>query len=85
MDAHYKILKECHYIIFTLPTPLTKNKDPDMSYISSAIESSKKYFRKNQTIILESTVYPGATEEYFVPAFKDQGFKVGINIFLGYS
>ena len=40
LTSDYKILKECHYIIFTLPTPLTKNKDPDMNYISSAIESS---------------------------------------------
>lgn len=85
LTSSYKVLKECHYIIFTLPTPLTKNKDPDMNYISSALESSKKYFKKNQLIILESTVYPGATEEYFVPVFEEQGFKVGKNIFLGYS
>ncbi len=85
LTSSYKVLKECHYIIFTLPTPLTKNKDPDMNYISSALESSKKYFKKNQLIILESTVYPGATEEYFIPVFEEQGFKVGKNIFLGYS
>ncbi len=56
-----------------------------MSYISSAINLSKDFFRKGQLIILESTVYPGATEEYFLKAFKNKNLIVGKNIYLGYS
>ena len=66
----FKSLKNCDCVVFALPTPLTKNKDPDMSYIQNAINLSENYFRKNQTIILESTVYPGATEEFFLPIIK---------------
>ena len=57
-------ISKCDYIIFCLPTPLKKNT-PDMSYIILAFNKVFKYLRKNQTIILESSVYPGATEEIF--------------------
>jgi len=85
LSCNMNLIQSCNYIIYALPTPLTKNKDPDMSYINSALNSSQNFFRKNQLIILESTVYPGATEEFFLNAFEHRGFKIGINIFLGYS
>ena len=72
LTNNYKSIKKADSVIFTLPTPITKNKDPDMTYISSALQSAKNYFTKNQLVVLESTVYPGATADYFLPIFKDR-------------
>ena len=83
-DKYYHI-KKCHTIIFALPTPITKNKDPDMSYIYSSLQSAKKYISRNQLLILESTVYPGATADLFLPIIKQKNLTIGKNIFLGYS
>ncbi len=72
-------ISECKYLIFCLPTPLKKNK-PDMSYIKSAFNTVFPYLKKRQTIILESSVYPGATEEIFLKKLKSN-FNVGKNFF----
>ena len=85
MSNNYKFIEKSDFIIFTLPTPITKNRDPDMTYISSSLKEAKKYFRKKQLIVLESTVYPGATADYFLPIFKELQFLVGKNIYLGFS
>jgi UDP-N-acetyl-D-glucosamine dehydrogenase len=85
LTNNYKSIKKADSVIFTLPTPITKNKDPDMTYISSALQSAKNYFTKNQLVVLESTVYPGATADYFLPIFKEKNLIAGKNIFLGYS
>ena len=76
-------ISKCDYIIFCLPTPLKKNT-PDMSYIILAFNKVFKYLRKNQTIILESSVYPGATEEIFKKKLNKK-FNIGKDFFLGYS
>ena len=70
-------------ILLCLPTPLTLHKTPDLSFVSNAI-SKIKFFKKNQTIILESTTYPGTTEEYLIEELKNN-FKIGKDIFVGYS
>ena len=85
LSNNYKFIEKSDFIIFTLPTPITKNRDPDMTYISSSLKEAKKYFRKKQLIVLESTVYPGATADYFLPIFKELQFLVGKNIYLGFS
>ncbi len=85
LSNSYSLLKKANFIIFTLPTPITKNRDPDMSYISSSLRVAKKYLRKNQLLILESTVYPGATADYFLPILKEANLTIGKNIFLGFS
>ena len=72
------------YIVICLPTPLAKNHQPDMSIIINAFNKLKKYIKKQQTIILESTVYPGATREIFCD-YLSVKFNLGKNIFLGYS
>jgi len=77
-------IRKAHYIIFCLPTPLTKNNKPDMSIIINAFNKAKKFLRKGQTIILESTVYPGATREIF-SKYLSKKFSLGINFFLCYS
>ena len=85
LTNNYKFIKRADVIIFTLPTPISKNKDPDMSFIQSALTKSKNFFKKDKIIILESTVYPGATIEYFKPIFNDRKLKIGKDIFLGFS
>ena len=65
LSTNFSIIERCDVIIVCLPTPLKNNtKEPDMSYIFGCAKSLKKYIKKNQIIILESTVYPGATREF---------------------
>ena len=59
-------ISECDLIIICLPTPLKKNKSPDMSYLETCFKQILNYIRKDQLLILESTVYPGATNEIFL-------------------
>jgi UDP-N-acetyl-D-glucosamine dehydrogenase len=68
-----------------VPTPLRKTKDPDMSYIISAADAIAKELRPGQLIILESTTYPGTTEELVLPVLEARGLKVGVDFFLAYS
>ncbi len=77
-------INKVDYIIFCLPTPLNKHKAPDMSLIKNAFNKVKKFLKKNQTIILESTVYPGATKDIFFN-YLNKKFNVGKNFFLCYS
>tara|TARA_A100001011_G_C14322735_1_gene851781 strand:+ start:5833 stop:7110 length:1278 start_codon:yes stop_codon:yes gene_type:complete len=77
-------IKESDFIILCLPTPLDKRKRPDMSKIIKAFNTMKPFLKKKQTIILESTVYPGATRNIFSP-FISKKFKIGKNFFIGYS
>tara|TARA_A100001015_G_scaffold321235_1_gene450931 strand:- start:2074 stop:3354 length:1281 start_codon:yes stop_codon:yes gene_type:complete len=72
------------YIIFCLPTPLTSKNEPDISVILKAFNSIKPYLKKNQTLILESTVYPGATR-YIFHKYLEKKFTLGKNFFYGYS
>src|SRR6516164_1122117 len=68
-----------------VPTPLRKTKDPDMSYVISAADAIAKELRSGQLIILESTTYPGTTEELILPTLEARGLKVGEDFFLAYS
>jgi UDP-N-acetyl-D-glucosamine dehydrogenase len=77
-------INKVDYIIFCLPTPLNKHKAPDMSLIKNAFNRVKKYLKKKQTIILESTVYPGATKDIFY-SYLNKKFNIGKNFFLCYS
>jgi len=81
----FSVVKKVDIIIFCLPTPINKNKDPDMNYINDGISKIKNYIKKHQVICLESTVYPGATEEFFLPIFKKKKLEPGKDIFLIYS
>jgi UDP-N-acetyl-D-glucosamine dehydrogenase len=78
-------LAEPDAISICVPTPLSKFKDPDVSYIVAATESVKKRIRRGQAIILESTTYPGTTREIMLPALKSTGLKVGQDFFLAFS
>ena len=78
-------LNECDVIIICVPTPLRKTKDPDMSYIISAGEEIQKYMRPGQLIILESTTYPGTTDEVLQPMFEEKGAKLDADFLLAFS
>ena len=81
----FKLIKETDVILICVPTPLNKYKEPDLSFINSTMENIKDNLRKGQLIILESTTYPGTTEEKIRPIIEKEGFKVGEDIFLVYS
>src|SRR3712207_1095013 len=72
-------------ISICVPTPLSKMKDPDVSYIVAATESVKRSLRRGQAIILESTTYPGTTREILLPALESTGLHVGEDFFLAFS
>ena len=75
---------ESDFIIICVPTPLTKNGNPDLSYIRNAITKIKPYLKKGQTIVLESTSYPGTTYDHIVKVLS-KNFIVGKEIFVGFS
>lgn len=68
-----------------VPTPLRKNKDPDLSYVIAAVEAIRNHIRPGQLVILESTTYPGTTREVVLPILEESGLKVGRDFFLAYS
>ncbi|HNO80440.1 MAG TPA: nucleotide sugar dehydrogenase [Phycisphaerae bacterium] len=72
-------------IIICVPTPLTKMREPDMSYVSSTCEMVSKYLRKGQFVCLESTTYPGTTRELMQPILEKSGVKAEKDFFLAYS
>jgi UDP-N-acetyl-D-glucosamine dehydrogenase len=81
----FSVVRELDTINICVPTPLRKTKDPDMSYIVSAIEEIAKYAHPGLLIILESTTYPGTTDELLLPTFEKLGLKVGEDFFLCFS
>ena len=78
-------LADCDVIIICVPTPLRKTKDPDMSYILTAGGEIQKYMRRGQLVILESTTYPGTTDEVLQPMFEEKGFKLDEDFLLAFS
>src|SRR5256886_5973811 len=83
--ADFDILAESDVVIICVPTPLRKSKDPDISYVAAAAEATAARFRPGQLVILESTTYPGTTEELLLPLFASRGAAVGENFFLAFS
>ena len=78
-------LAEPDAISICVPTPLSKFKDPDVSFIVAATEAVKRTLRRGQAIILESTTYPGTTREILLPALESTGLRVGEDFFLAFS
>lgn len=78
-------LKDCDVIIICVPTPLRKTKDPDMSYILASGAEIQKYMRRGQLVILESTTYPGTTDEVLQPMFEEKGFRLDEDFLLAFS
>jgi UDP-N-acetyl-D-glucosamine dehydrogenase len=78
-------LADVDVIDICVPTPLRKTRDPDLSYVVKAIEATAAVLRKGQLVILESTTYPGTTEEVAQPELEKGGLKVGRDFFLAFS
>ena len=81
----YSLLKDVSVVIITVPTPLNKTGDPDISYILNALDSMYPYLHVGMLIVLESTTYPGTTKELFEPKLQDAGFAVGKDVFVAFS
>lgn len=76
---------ECDALILCVPTPLNKYREPDMSFVINTTDAIKPYLREGQVVSLESTTYPGTTEEELLPRIEEGGLRVGESIFLVYS
>ena len=81
----YTALKEANVILIAVPTPLDKYQQPDSSYICSAITSLAPNVSKEALVILESTTYPGTTNEIVVPALEAENLEVGVDVFVSFS
>jgi UDP-N-acetyl-D-glucosamine dehydrogenase len=82
---HYRGCGKFDVVIICVPTPLRKTKDPDISYIVSALDELSKEVRKGQLVVLESTTYPGTTEEVLRPKLESTGLLAGRDFFLAFS
>lgn len=78
-------IKELDTVSICVPTPLRKTRDPDLSYVIAAAEAVASHLRPGQLIILESTTYPGTTQEVVLPILEKSGLQVGKDFFLAYS
>lgn len=75
----------CDALILCVPTPLNRHHEPDLSYVVNTIDSLLPYLKKGQALSLESTTYPGTTEEILRPKIEGQGFTIGEDFYLLYS
>ena len=81
----FAVVQELDTINICVPTPLRKTKDPDMSYIVSAVEAIAKHLHPGMLIVLESTTYPGTTDEVVQPLLEATGLKAGVDFFIAFS
>jgi UDP-N-acetyl-D-glucosamine dehydrogenase len=81
----YSKMKECDAVLIAVPTPLNKNREPEMEYVVSSCEAVSKQLRRNQLVVLESTTYPGTTDELMVPILEKSGLKVDKDFYVGFS
>jgi len=78
-------IKNVDVIIICVPTPLTRTKDPDLSYVISEAKQISKYMRPGQLVVLESTTYPGTTSQVLLPILLESGYKLDRDFYLAYS
>ena len=83
--SDYAVLQDIDAISICVPTPLRKTRDPDISCILSALQQVRTYLHKGQLVVLESTTYPGTTDEVLLPDLSSTGLKVGVDFFLAFS
>src|SRR6266446_1884177 len=83
--SDFAVIGSLDTINICVPTPLRKTKDPDLTFVVAAVEEIRKYLRRGQLIILESTTYPGTTEEVVQPALEATGLKAGQDFCLAFS
>lgn len=85
VTSDFSKIRSVDVIILCVPTPLNKNNKPELKYLTSSINSIIPYIKKGQLISLESTTYPGTTEEEIVSRLEKNDFKIGKDIFVCYS
>jgi len=83
--SDFRVLNQLDAVIICVPTPLGKTKDPDLSMVVAAVDKIAGNLKANQLIVLESTTYPGTTEELMLPKLQESGLKVGKDFFLAFS
>lgn len=81
----FSLLATCDVIVICVPTPLTKHRDPDLSYVEATSRSIARTLRRGQLIVLESTTYPGTTDDIVKSILEETGLKSGTDFFLGFS
>ncbi|MBW2598760.1 MAG: nucleotide sugar dehydrogenase [Deltaproteobacteria bacterium] len=85
VTSDFDRLEEVDCILICVPTPLTDKMEPDLTYLVQTTETIARHFRAGQLIVLESTTYPGTTEEMILPCLEKEGMKGGSDFFLAYS
>ena len=83
--ADYAVLAELDTVSICVPTPLSKTREPDISYVVEAADRVAEHIRSGQLVVLESTTYPGSTEELILPKLESTGLRVGEDFFLAFS
>jgi UDP-N-acetyl-D-glucosamine dehydrogenase len=83
--AEFSLLADVDVINICVPTPLRKTRDPDVSFIASAVEEIRKYLHEGQLIVLGSTTYPGTTHEFVIPMLTDSGMVIGKDFSLAFA
>ncbi|MCR4420383.1 MAG: nucleotide sugar dehydrogenase [Clostridia bacterium] len=81
----FSCLEDADVVLICVPTPLRKSRDPDMSYVLAAVRSFTPFLRRGHLVVLESTVYPGATEELIRPELEQGGLRAGRDFYLAFS
>lgn len=85
VTTDFRRIKECDAILIAVPTPLNKNREPEMQYIVATCEAIYPHLRKGQIVVLESTTYPGTTVEVVVPILEKSGLKNETDFFCAFS
>src|SRR2546426_1284882 len=83
--SDFSVLEQVDAINICVPTPLSKTCDPDISHIVAATQQVREYLHAGQLVVLESTTYPGTTDEVVLPELESTGLKVGEDFFLAFS
>ncbi len=81
----FSVLADADAVCICVPTPLRKSQDPDISFIVNAVDAIRAHLHRGMLIVLESTTYPGTTEELVLPKLEETGLKVGVDFFLAFS
>ena len=81
----YSLLTDCDAILICVPTPLTENREPDLSFVTDTAAAIARYLRRDQLVVLESTTYPGTTDEVVRPLLEAGGLKAGQDFHLAFS
>ena len=81
----FEQLAACDVVVICVPTPLTRYREPDLSYVRDTAQMVARYLRRGQLVVLESTTYPGTTSEVLKPILEGGGLRSGTDFFLGFS